>query len=297
MKAQKTISSILIGLGCIILTIGLVAFFLPRVENYQLQLVLSSFQEPSDNWFVSRFNAGMNFAMDNYLSLLLIGAAVMLLGIVLLMSVKNEEAARARRRHSSPRHSHHDNPYTRPRTEPHSMHYHSETEDNPFARYVNTRAIPKSTGRDADEPMNQTQERPLAQPEPEKAENPFVAHNHQPAKALERSHFRSADDAAAEEDDLFRKPLHPSQSDIRETPYDALEDIDDEPLTVPVSAPASAAAPRPVIRSTFRNATFDQPHSEIVPDTPPTVQEESAVKTSPAPQPGSRIRSTMGRKH
>ncbi len=299
MKAQKTVSSILIGLGCIILTIGLVAFLLPRIDNYQLQLVLSSFQEPSDNWFVSQFNAGMNFSMENYLSLLLIGAAVMLLGIVLLMSVRNEEAARAYRQRHRVRHTTHDNPYARPRTEAAAArHPMEETENNPFARYVNTNTIPKATGRETAEPAQEAQPQPAPekQPEPLQGENPFVMHAYQPAKTFQRKPFMPAEDDADEEEPLFPKPLPQHRSESREAPLNAIEDKAPLPEEKVVSQPAAVASTRPVIRSTFRTTTFDQPHEEIVPDTAPAAEEEPAPEMPAAPQPGSRIRSTMGRK-
>jgi hypothetical protein len=58
MKLKKVLSSILIILGCIMMLIGLLAFALPRINNQQLQLVLSSFESPSENPVIQFMNDG-----------------------------------------------------------------------------------------------------------------------------------------------------------------------------------------------------------------------------------------------
>ena len=61
MKLKKVLGNILMVLGSIVMLIGLLAFILPKINNRQLQLVLSSFQTPSSNLLIQWMNNGMNF--------------------------------------------------------------------------------------------------------------------------------------------------------------------------------------------------------------------------------------------
>ena len=90
MKLKKFLGNLLAGLGCIVMLIGLAGFILPRIDNRQLKLVLSSFDTPSDNWLIQLMNNGMNFAMDHSLLMLLIGMAVMAFGFLLAISARTD---------------------------------------------------------------------------------------------------------------------------------------------------------------------------------------------------------------
>lgn len=85
MKVRKALSGILLGLGCAIAFIGLLALILPAISNAQLQLVLASFAQPSSQPLVSAINRGMSFALSHGWQVLFIGLFLLLIGVSLFV--------------------------------------------------------------------------------------------------------------------------------------------------------------------------------------------------------------------
>lgn len=96
MKVRKAVSGIAFGLGCSLVFVGLLALILPSIQNDQLRLVLSSFSMPSENLLVNGMNAAMTYALGNCYLVMLIGAAFMLAGALLMFMQEKREAARQR---------------------------------------------------------------------------------------------------------------------------------------------------------------------------------------------------------
>ncbi|MEG2206622.1 MAG: hypothetical protein RR065_00820 [Clostridia bacterium] len=87
MRLKKWISIFFFGLGCMVVFIGLAATILPMIQNDQLRLVLSSFEEPSRNPIVSAINALMGYALRNCYLVMLVGASLALLGALVMLTV------------------------------------------------------------------------------------------------------------------------------------------------------------------------------------------------------------------
>lgn len=143
MKARKRLGNVLTCLGGITLFIGLIAYLLPRSENRQLQLITESFRTPTEHWLLKGMNNGMSAAMDHYPVVLVIGLVLVLLGILLICSLRT-----APRQAQQPRQTVYvpaaaagaaqPNPFARNQPA-------AANEANPFARYIAPDAIPKST--------------------------------------------------------------------------------------------------------------------------------------------------------
>lgn len=190
-KARKIISSLLTGIGCIILFVGLAGFILPRIDNPQLKLVLSSFQEPTSNAFLHLMNNGMNLAMEHCFPMLLIGSAIAAGGVVMTLSLRTDEEAQAlrqRRAAASP------SPYIRPVADTAPVFQASPVPgppaDNPFARPAAATSSPDDV-----QPSVPTVSNPFARPAGKPAaslesaeENPFARYI--PADALPKSTAR-----------------------------------------------------------------------------------------------------------
>ncbi len=140
MKARKRLGNVFTCLGGIALFIGLIAYLLPRSQNHQLKLITESFRTPTNNWLLKVMNSGMSAAMDNYTAVLVAGLVLVVLGILLICSVRSTAPVQAQQPRPAyvPSPAAQPNPFARaqaPRT----------GESNPFARYIAADAIPKST--------------------------------------------------------------------------------------------------------------------------------------------------------
>lgn len=93
MKLMRVFGGFLFGLGCVVVLIGLLAQLMPMVDNDQLKLVLASFKTPSDNPVVSAVNAIMTYSLRNCYLVMLIGAGVLLFGMVLMLFGKGTKPA------------------------------------------------------------------------------------------------------------------------------------------------------------------------------------------------------------
>lgn len=141
MKVRKRLGNTLTCLGGIVLFIGLIACILPKIDNRQLQLVIQSFRTPTDHWLLGLMNNGMSRAMDHCLPVIVIGAAILLLGILLICTVRSQPvsqpAPQSRAAHTHVSAPVQANPFARGQQQ-------REEEGNPFARYIAADAVTKS---------------------------------------------------------------------------------------------------------------------------------------------------------
>ena len=91
MKLRKFLGGFLLGLGCVVVFIGLMAAVLPMIANDQLRLVLSSFEMPSQNIVVNAFNAVMTYALANCYLVMLFGAGGIGVGLLLMLGARERE--------------------------------------------------------------------------------------------------------------------------------------------------------------------------------------------------------------
>lgn len=317
MKLKKVLSSILIVLGCVMMLIGLVSFALPRIDNQQLQLFLSSFETPSDNPLIQLMNDGMNFAMENCFLMLLIGSAVMMTGILLTFSVRTDEAvaaAQKKRKNASSGTS--ASIYERPAAQPEEddpVSFEPPAQVNPFARYLKDDGLPKSTAVQTASPITA----PPAQPEAQGSNDDLqfdILHIWDEI----RQQPQSADGLCiqpvhVDDDEAYRRPVFEEAEPIApEIIPEAVPVQADKDSQVPVSESTpvfeqaqrsvsftepprqSAREPqRPVIRSTFRNAAGSASEADTLSAAPSA---STGTNAAPSLQPASRIKSTMGRK-
>ncbi|MBE5814207.1 MAG: hypothetical protein E7320_03235 [Clostridiales bacterium] len=147
MKVRKRLGNVFTCLGGITLFIGLIAYILPRTENRQLKLVTESFRTPTNNLLLQGMNSGMSAAMDNSLAVLVIGLVLVLLGILLICSVRTAPVAKVQRSRqpvyvpvqaAPAAAAAQANPFARAQAA-------QPNESNPFVRYIDPDAIPKST--------------------------------------------------------------------------------------------------------------------------------------------------------
>ena len=319
MKLKKVLGNILMVLGSIVMLIGLLAFILPKINNRQLQLVLSSFQTPSSNLLIQWMNNGMNFAMEHCFLMLLIGSVIAMLGVLLIISARTDEemAVSTRKQKASAANTAYMRPVPQPpaataQPVPHSM------EENPFTRYAKRDELPKSTSA----PSKAQPEKPQAQ-QPDDYQDDILTIWDQLQQQPEDADALQIHPVRVENDQAYRRPtdeaeepaatmpdlptvdlpLQPAQPE--EEPLSEPVDLPEEPVpAVPVAEPVfHTAAPssepgvpkaRPVIRSTFPTAAREQP--KPAPKAP--VEEPVSIEADVAAplQPASRIKSTMGRK-
>jgi hypothetical protein len=263
MKARKILGNILTCLGGILLFGGLLAWFLPRWENQQVQLVINSFRTPSGNLFLQWINNGMTFAMDSCTTVLVLGAVLLLIGILLTSSVRTEASAQpapAARpaAHAAPvaaaaavAAAPQINPFARVQTG-------ATAESNPFAKYLAPDSVPKRTAPRGEE----------AQPE--------AAAVIEPAAAAQPALIEAADDA--DETKVYRLAAETEApaSDAEDEPVlfalvddDDDDDDDDDVLfesaaeTAPVDASGELYYPlQPDEHETFPLLTDDEEDTE-----------------------------------
>lgn len=339
MKLKKILGNILLGMGCVVLLIGGVAWYLPTVPNRQMQLIVASFRTPSSNWLIQQMNNGMNFAMEHGFLMLLIGLAMIAVGMLLSISARADEQTKTPVSARTGKAAAMTAAPAAPVGPAATIRAAQPVENNPFARYMKDDSLPKSTPTPAGIPVSDTVVQDPAEPDdaqdsrddilniwdkiqeqPEDSDNLFI----QPVRV--------------EDDEAYRRPEESDDEAIPinqpELPDDTLSApaIDEAPISaampepVPVKKPESLLSvepvtapdpepvppsptldrPRPIIRSTFRKSTADQPAQEPAAEIPvemPAAPAEPPMETlsenaveAPAPQPASRIKSTMGRK-
>ncbi len=316
MKLKKVSGNLLTGLGCTVTLIGLAAYVLPKINNRQLKLVLSSFRSPSNNPLIQLMNNGMNFAMEHCFMMILLGCGIMMTGILLCISVRTDEEVQAARnariaktaaRANAPAPA--DAPYQRPQGMARPVATVHTEEDNPFARYIAEGSLPRRT-------LSRSSEKPAATPVLEPAqtapaddilltfdtadhtppEQPAVINIQPTPEENHHIHMRPAVQMQPEEPAVEAASQPQAVMPVQAAPAAPEPMMQAAPAAnKPVPArPAPAAdqppAQRPMIRSTFRKLTPVQPEQHA----PESVPEKSAVQPTLAP--ASRIKSTMGHK-
>lgn len=290
-KARKIISSLLTGIGCIILFVGLAGFVLPRIDNPQMKLVLSSFQQPSGNFFIRQMNGGMNLAMKHCFPMLLIGSGVLAGGVLLTLSLRTDEEAQAlrqRRAAASPA------PYTRPVADTAPVFQASPVPgppaDNPFARPAAATSSPDDV-----QPSVPTVSNPFARPAGEPAvipaqveENPFARYI--PADALPKSTPRkktaAAGPAPASAAPEVKAAADPAVVSAAAKPAEAEEPAlpaAQEPEALPVEAVAEPAGEPDAYAAYQRPA--EAIVEEIVEEVPPVASAQPEETAAPAASP------------
>lgn len=335
MKVRRTIGGVLFGMGCAVTFVGILATVLPMIQNDQLQLVLSSFDMPSDNVIVNAINGAMTYALHHCYGVLLCGIVMMATGMGILL---HRSRRRPARRSSA-------SPYSRPAPAPAakpvwpeedadwSAWKPRETRANPFAgaiyedlpsrapsppvpaAYTPPPILPPSNA--ADEPSPYA--RPFAEPpvpppvsEPADAEPFFATPSAQAGASMPESPAPPAVEPstaaqAMQEPPAASAPFAVSQRDAPSAP---------PPVPVPpapaVPAHAEAGTPsqsgsRVMIRSTI--AVRAEKPSPAQSEAPAPAQPASRKvvldgiayepneppEEEPAPPVSSRIRSTMGK--
>lgn len=341
MKPKKLIGNTLMVLGSVILLISLLAMYLPTVENRQTQLIVASFQAPSSNPLIQWMNNGMNFAMEHSLLLLLIGIGIVAGGVLLILSARTDKLIAEQTNDSVPAAVVRPVPI-RPAAPPQNQPVVPVTaavpEANPFARYMKDDALPKSTVAAAAQPVPQPAQAAPAdtesshddilniwskmQEQPDSSDELFI----QPVRVEDDEAYRRPEDQPEETNPFAEAaallpeitPIENIQTESKSfMPPDtnpASNMISDAKIAVPSqpeTAPATESVldtPRPLIRSTFRKSTTDQPAQDPAESAEIAVQAASEpsgqtmetfsekVVEAPALQPASRIKSTMGRK-
>jgi len=298
MKKRKLLSNILIGIGCVALFISLAAFLLPRIDNEQLRLVLSSFETPSSNPVIQTMNDGMLFAMENCYPLMLISSMVSLLGILLSLGANSTEPQQpaAKRRTSSQRVRNASalpvipskkNPFASlpMQTAPRPANA-TPTENNPFIRYTpvernKSEATPAGSNLSFKEREDHSfAARHFFAPE----EVPKTIQSPEFDNSLSAANIIPDSNAEIPQDDLFiayrRKPATSAQPEAPAVFEPAEDDLSFSAIPASAAslahthaveqpnapAPEAAEQPvssRPVIRSTFRKTYEDQPISDV----------------------------------
>lgn len=288
-KARKIISSLLTGIGCIILFVGLAGFVLPRIDNPQMKLVLSSFQQPSGNFFIRQMNGGMNLAMKHCFPMLLIGSGVLAGGVLMTLSLRTDEEAQAlrqRRAAATPV------PYARPAAEPEEVIQPAAPAQtpviNPFARI----AAPEPADI---RPAAPTGTNPFARPAGEPAvipaqveENPFARYI--PADALPKSTPRkktaAAGPAPVSAAPEVKAAADPAVVSAAAKPAEAEEPAlpaAQEPEALPVEAVAEPAGEPDAYAAYQRPA--EAIVEEIVEEVPPVASAQPEETAAPAASP------------
>ncbi|MDD3335235.1 MAG: hypothetical protein PHI98_06920 [Eubacteriales bacterium] len=211
MKVKRFSGVALTCIGCIAAFIGVAAAILPLIQNEQLQLVLASFNTPSQNLLVTGMNGAMSFTLRHCYPVMLFGIGIALGGAFLIMlsdADKKENEQSNQKVTQKPSQPIDTAPQWR------AIKPQAATANNPFANaalndFLATRGaggIPQST--------------------PEKRENPFSA----PNNAM-RSAPSSQATFEADEPDVsrYRRPASvPSvESSIDESP--AVEAVSEQP--------------------------------------------------------------------
>ena len=334
MKLRKRLGNTFTCLGGIVLFIGILACVLPKIDNQQLQLVIQSFRTPTDHWLLGLMNNGMSLAMDHCMPVILVGAALLLLGILLICTVRTQPAAQPA---PQPRGAHvsvpvQANPFARGQQQ-------REEEGNPFARYVAADTVTKRIPADAPmqpEPAEEPSEAAdAAQPDGETVYYPLQADDEETAAGQETFYgLIDEDELPDDEDDeddgddfdqevpvLIAQPVYDPAKDLylleteemhdgEETEEPEEPEEHEEPEEPQESAmpeePAPTQEPEPeTLREKAEEAKQSaklQTAAALRPAIRSTfrksapVAQLSADGESTAAQPVSRIKSTMGHK-
>ena len=313
MKVRKALSGILLGLGCAIAFIGLLAIVLPAIPNKQLHLVLASFDMPSSHPLVSAMNTGMSFALRNGWQVLFWGLFLLMIGVALFVLFSVHEPKR--RDASAPSGRSEEAFPSQPLWEPHP-----EPRPNPFADMAKWDSFaPLNPG--GQEPSfafaryrspllepNRVEESPVPERTPFESEvskvpppilpwkddpapdaNPFARFAPQPAEP-------SAPDDLGECDSVPEPKANPLENPVPEPDDDSSSQSAWEPALKPLTKPEPPRVSdvpsdhmtfgRSLVRSTF-------PQSE--PPASPEAEPAYTPNEEEPAQPSSRIRSTMGR--
>lgn len=262
MKVRRTLSGILFGVGCALTFIGLLTLILPAVANDQLQLVLASFESPSENPIVQLMNSGMSFALHHSWQVLFTGAALLVVGLICFILFSREKKRIPQQE-----------PYKRPAAAPSEPLWEQPAPEparpNPFA----------------DMALWDQQFAPVKRQEiPD--ENPFSVYG---GPLLERNRIEEIP-AYTFTPEAYTRPVEPEPVQQPEPAVDPLPVMETvQPLTMPS---ASAPLTPPVLSAESR--------IPLTPPSPPASEKPEPVYT-PNEEPdapvqiSSRIRSTMGR--
>lgn len=324
MKVRKALSGILLGLGCAVAFIGLLALILPAIPNEQLHLVLASFDLPSSHPLVAAMNTGMSFALHHGWQVLFTGLFLLLVGVALFVlfsaqeSKQHDDAAFYRRAEAQP--------LWEPRP---------ESRPNPFADMAKWDSFaPLNPGAQEQTYAFARYRSPLLEPnrveQPPVLEQTPLENERSDASAFKEPHERKL--APEADADFFARPVHNPEPDSFARPAEPesalfARPVPEHPVTPAFNAPweqdsqigpdadpASRPAPtwEPALKPLARpeppqapasssehmtfgrsmvRSTFPQPEPSAVPEAEPTY----TPNEEEAPQPSSRIRSTMGR--
>lgn len=325
MKVRKALSGILLGLGCAIAFIGLLAIVLPAIPNKQLHLVLASFDMPSSHPLVSAMNTGMSFALRNGWQVLFWGLFLLMIGVALFVLFSIHEPKR--RAASAPSGRSEEAFPSQPLWEPHP-----EPRPNPFADMAKWDSFaPLNPG--GQEPSfafaryrspllepNRVEEVPVPERTPFESEpskvpppvlsweddpapdaNPFARPASQPAEPPAPDVLWERDCVPEPKADPLENPVPEPDDDPFENPATKPDDASSsQPAWEPALKPLSKPEPPklsdvPSDHMTFGRSlvrsTFPQPEPPASPEAEPTYTPNEEEPT----QPSSRIRSTMGR--
>lgn len=276
MKVQKALSGILLGLGCAIAFIGLLALVLPAIPNQQLHLVLASFDMSSSHPLVAAMNKGMSFALHNGWQVLFTGLFLLMVGVSLFVFLSVRES---RREGASPFPDRSDDDFpSRPLWEPHP-----EPRHNPFADMAKWDSFaPLNPGTQEPSFAFARHRSPLLEPNrveevPMPDANPFARPMPEPVKAPAP--------------DVSWEPETAPEPEAAPSPEPAWE-----PALKPLTKPEPPQAPDiPSEHMTFGRSlvrsTFPQPEPPAAPEGEPVYTPNEEEPAPPSP----RIRSTMGR--
>ena len=264
MNVRKTLGGALFGMGCAVAFVGLLATALPMIPNDQLRLVLSSFEMPSENWFVNAVNGAMTYALQNCYGVLLAGLVLMLAGVPLMLVRDTRSRGRSR-----------PSPYSRPQA----------ARERPEARPQEPlwQRTPQASPDPFDDPFDDEAVQALLTPRmPDAAA--AIPVTYAPPPILPPSNAEEAPPA----------PFAP------EAP--APEPPASEPPMPARPGPASQSGSRVVIRSTVASRPLpdeappaQRPSGKVILDGVAYEPNEPPKEENAAQQPSSRIRSTMGR--
>lgn len=297
MKLNRFLSVFLFGLGCMFIFIGIAAAILPGIQNAQLQLVLSTFQMPADNFLVNMINHGMSYALQNSFWVMGIGGGLVFAGVVLMLIAPPAQttAVQGKKRKSGAPHAT-PKPASKQRKTEDVYQWRptklpQPVESNPFAdTSLSALLMPKSTDKQhaanastiaAYTPILQTNPEPLfdsASATP--YARPVMVTNPPSAQPLQEEAIPPAPIQSASLDGNTIPML------LREQTPAAF--VQPAPNPAPQIIPTPQEPPKPAqIRSTFPQKTIPEETSKPMPD----------MQAPAKPAPISRIKSTMGKHH
>lgn len=260
MKARKVFGVLFTILGSMTVFLSLAALILPLVANQQMNLVLESFYRPSDNFLVNAINNLMSFLLENSVLMLVGGVAILLVGVLLLLSASRLEEEQSASKRSAER-----TQAAQPRPAPvwKRQAPSADDEPNPFAAPANeTPAEPEYVPVDAEPDFQVTKPETFARPSVSAA--PQVQQDEEDIAAMlapaEEPYAMSPDDVfyspgTARRLSRTEAPAEPSPSPVQEresfTPLFSTVPSAAKPVTPkeePAPAPAAEAAIAPAAR-------------------------------------------------